>query len=287
MTPEELLARARRLTDPADATDPTDASGSGPNAPHGPGGSPSPSPAPVSYAGRRGILGIAGPPGAGKSTLAEYVAEALGPERAVLVPMDGFHLADVALRRLGRLDWKGAPDTFDAHGYAALLRRLREPRPGETVYAPGFDRELEQPLAGSIPVPPQIPLVITEGNYLLLDDAPWRPVRPLLDESWWVDLDPDLRVRRLIARHEQYGKEHEAAEHWVLRNDEQNAALVAPGREVADVVVEFASGDAPLPTGHGPPAHRDQPRAGPYADARSRPHDRSPGEPPEDGGRQR
>jgi len=237
MTPKELLARARRLADGSDATD----------------GGPGAGPADAGH--RRRILGIAGPPGAGKSTLAEHVVEALGPERAVLVPMDGFHLADVALRRLGRLDWKGAPDTFDAHGYAALLRRLREPRTGETVYAPGFDRELEQPLAGSIPVPPEVPLVVTEGNYLLLDDAPWRPVRALLDESWWVDVDPQLRVRRLIARHEQYGKAPEEAERWVLRNDEQNAALVAPGREVADVVVEFAPEDAPLPAGARPQAH--------------------------------
>ncbi|MGP3944199.1 MULTISPECIES: nucleoside/nucleotide kinase family protein [Streptomyces] len=188
-------------------------------------------------AGGRRLLGIAGPPGAGKTTLAEYLVDALGADRAVLVPMDGFHLADAELRRLGLLGRKGAPETFDPYGYTALLRRLRAPRAEEVVYAPGFDRELEQPVAGTIPVPPKIPLVITEGNYLLLDEAPWLPVRELLDETWWVDLDTEERVRRLIDRHERFGKPREVAERFVLTSDEANARLVAPGRAAADFVV--------------------------------------------------
>ncbi|QLH23317.1 nucleoside/nucleotide kinase family protein [Streptomyces sp. Rer75] len=207
MTPQQLLDRARRLAD----------------------------------SGRRRLLGIAGPPGAGKTTLAEYLVGALGPDRAVLVPMDGFHLADVELRRLGLLGRKGAPETFDPYGFTALLRRLKEPRPGEPVYAPGFERELEQPIAGSIPVAPDVPLVITEGNYLLLDDAPWRPVRALLDETWWVELDTEERVRRLIDRHERFGKEPAEAERWVLTTDEANARRVAPGREAADLVIGFTA----------------------------------------------
>ncbi|MEV4972575.1 nucleoside/nucleotide kinase family protein [Streptomyces scopuliridis] len=198
--------------------------------------------------GRRRILGIAGPPGAGKTTLAAHVAGELGADRAVLVPMDGFHLADTELRRLGLLGRKGAPETFDPYGYTALLRRLRAARAGETVYAPGFDRELEQPVAGTIPVPPEVPLVITEGNYLLLDDGPdgpWSEVRGLLDETWWVDLADEERVRRLIARHERFGKEPAEAERFVLESDEANARLVAPGRSAADLVVTFAAGGAP------------------------------------------
>ncbi|QKV93407.1 nucleoside/nucleotide kinase family protein [Streptomyces sp. NA02950] len=187
--------------------------------------------------GGRRLLGVAGPPGAGKTTLARYLVDALGAERAVLVPMDGFHLADAELRRLGLLDRKGAPETFDPYGYTALLRRLRTPRDGETVYAPGFDRELEQPLAGSVPVAPEVPLVITEGNYLLLGEEPWRPVRELLDETWWIELDGEERVRRLIDRHERFGKPRAEAERFVLGSDEANARRVAPGRTAADLVV--------------------------------------------------
>ncbi|MFI7010425.1 nucleoside/nucleotide kinase family protein [Streptomyces sp. NPDC050145] len=192
--------------------------------------------------GARRIIGIAGPPGAGKSTLAGAVVGALGGA-AVLVPMDGFHLADAELARLGRAERKGAPDTFDAYGYAALLARLRKPRAGETVYAPSFERDLEQPVAGALPVPPEVPLVVTEGNYLLLDEPPWPDeVRPLLDEVWWVAVDEATRVRRLIARHVEFGKEPDAARAWVLRSDEANARRVASGRSRADVIVDLDSG---------------------------------------------
>ncbi|MEW1635942.1 nucleoside/nucleotide kinase family protein [Streptomyces sp. NPDC093801] len=188
--------------------------------------------------GGRRLLGIAGPPGAGKSTLAARIAEALGPERAVVVPMDGFHLAQAVLERTGRADRKGAPDTFDAAGYVALLRRLRPPRQGPTVYAPAFDRRLEEPIAGSIPVAPDVPLVITEGNYLLHDAGEWASVRPLLDEAWYLDPAEPLRLDRLIARHVEHGKDPAHARAWVARSDEANARLVALGRHRADLVID-------------------------------------------------
>ncbi|MGW3718243.1 nucleoside/nucleotide kinase family protein [Streptomyces sp. NPDC005133] len=188
--------------------------------------------------GRRRILGIAGPPGAGKSTLAERLVDGLGG-LAVLVPMDGFHLAQAELGRLGRARRKGAPDTFDAAGYAALLRRLRTPGDQGPVYAPAFDRTLEEPIAGAIPVPPDIPLVVTEGNYLLHDDGPWAPVRRLLDEVWFLDLEPDVRVRRLVDRHVRFGKPRPYAERWVAESDETNARLVDRGRDRADLVVRL------------------------------------------------
>ena len=134
----------------------------------------------------RAVLGITGPPGAGKSTLAERLVTELAGDAAYL-PMDGFHLAHRVLAELGRVDRKGAPDTFDAAGYVAVLRRLRDPREGY-VYAPRFARDIEDSIAGAIPVGPSVPLVITEGNYLLLPDGPWAQVRPLLDEVWYLDL---------------------------------------------------------------------------------------------------
>ncbi|MFF1718168.1 nucleoside/nucleotide kinase family protein [Streptomyces sviceus] len=185
--------------------------------------------------GRRTVLGVAGAPGAGKTTLAEHLVRALngsGEPWVAHVPMDGFHLADVELDRLGLRDRKGAPETFDAAGYAALLRRLRE-ETDDVVYAPGFERVLEQPIAGAIPVLPTARLVVTEGNYLLV----WPGVRPQLDEVWFCELDEDERVRRLVARHEEFGKSHEEAVAWVRRSDQRNAELVAATRERADLVV--------------------------------------------------
>ncbi len=135
----------------------------------------------LSIAGQRRILGITGPPGAGKSTLSQRLAAALGPERAVLVGMDGFHISDAELRRTGLRDRKGAPNTFDRAGYAALLHRLRQK--AGTVYAPAFDRVLEDSIAAAVAVPATVPLVVTEGNYLLL----WPEIRPLLDQVMWMD----------------------------------------------------------------------------------------------------
>lgn len=177
-------------------------------------------------AGPRRLLGVVGPPGAGKSTLAALMAQALG-ERAQAVPMDGYHLAQVELERLGRAQRKGAPDTFDAAGYAALLRRLRQQGPDETVYAPDFRREIEEPVAGALPVFAATPLVITEGNYLLLDDDPaWAPVADLLDEVWYLDVPADLRLERLAARHMQFGRTREQALAWIAQTDEPNARRI-------------------------------------------------------------
>ena len=184
----------------------------------------------------RALLGIAGPPGAGKSTLAAALVAAL-PGRAVLVPMDGFHLADAELDRLGRRNRKGAPDTFDAAGYVHVLRRLRD-RTDEVVYVPEFVREQELAVAGALPVPREVPLVVTEGNYLLADDG-FAPVRGLLDATWFVEVDPCVRRSRLIARHVGHGRNPEQAQRWVTATDEPNAVLVEATRERADLVVRL------------------------------------------------
>jgi pantothenate kinase len=187
-------------------------------------------------AGGRRILGIAGAPGGGKSTLARQIADALGEDTARLVPMDGFHLAQAELERLGRADRKGAFDTFDAAGFVALLARLRTAREA-VVYAPEFHREIEEPIACAVPVPREVPLVVTEGNYLLLADGEWAGVRELLDEAWFVETDDDRRREWLIARHVAFGKEPSYARAWVMRSDERNAELVATTRDRADLVV--------------------------------------------------
>jgi pantothenate kinase len=184
----------------------------------------------LATAGGRRILGITGAPGAGKSTLAGRLVAALGPEQAVLVGMDGFHIADAELRRTGLRDRKGAPETFDRAGYAALLDRLR--REPETVYAPAFDRSLEDSIAAAVAVHPSVPLVVTEGNYLLL----WPEIRPLLDRVWYLDPPPQDRRAALIARHVAFGKTPAEAEFWVLNSDERNAESVGRNRHLADRV---------------------------------------------------
>lgn len=184
--------------------------------------------------GPRRLLGITGAPGAGKSTVAAEVVALVGP-RAVVVPMDGFHLAQTELERIGRADRKGAPDTFDADGLVALLARLRTP--GRTVYAPEYRRDLRNAVAGAIAVPSEVTLVVVEGNYLLLDDHGFGPVAGLLDESWFLALDDDVRLDRLVARHEAFGKSPQAARAWSHGPDESNARLVAATAVRADVVV--------------------------------------------------
>lgn len=191
--------------------------------------------------GGRAILGITGAPGSGKTTFALAIRAAVAalPGRAqavVHLPMDGYHLADVELDRLGRRDAKGAVDTFDGPGYLALLERVRRDGP-DVVYAPAFDRELEQPIAGSIPVLPAARLVITEGIHLLAPEYPWPLVQPLLDELWYVEVDPALRRQRLLDRHVRFGKTPEAAAAWIDAVDEPNAARLAAARDRADLVV--------------------------------------------------
>jgi len=186
---------------------------------------------------RRRILGIAGAPGAGKSTLAAQLVASLDG-RAVCVGLDGFHLADEELDRLGSRDRKGAPDTFDVHGYLALLQRLRsadEP----VVYAPRFDRHAEAAIAGAVPVPAAVPLVITEGNWLLDPAPPWDGVRALLDEAWFVTVPEEVRLARLVARHAAHGRSPEAATEWAHGSDQRNARRVATGAHRAELRIRL------------------------------------------------
>ena len=195
--------------------------------------------------GRRCVIGVVGSPGAGKSTLVEHLLPALrdrrpsgaGDDWVAHLPMDGFHLADAQLDRLGRRDRKGAPDTFDVRGYVATLRRVRDDV-GHPVYVPGFERDLEQPIAAALVVPAGSRLVVTEGNYLLHDAEGWAEAAPLLDECWYVDVSAEVRRERLVERHVQFGKTPEQARAWVAAVDEPNADLVAKGRTHADLVLD-------------------------------------------------
>jgi pantothenate kinase len=155
--------------------------------------------------------------------------------------MDGFHLLNETLVELGRRNRKGAPDTFDVEGYVALLRRLRTQSADSTEHAPLYDRARSAPIADALTVEGATRLVITEGNYLLYDQLGWEHVRPQLDEVWYVDTPDELRVPRLIARHQQFGKTPEEAHEWVMRSDEANARLVHATRAAADVLVMLDS----------------------------------------------
>lgn len=183
------------------------------------------------------VLGITGPPGTGKSTVAGMVAdllEARGVAVAGLAPMDGFHLSNTVLEDLGRSDRKGAPDTFDVWGYVALLGRVRSA--GRTVFAPDYRRDLHEPVAASSAVAPH-GVVITEGNYLGLDVEGWREARDLVDLLVHVETPATELLRRLVARQEAFGRDHVDAAHWVRTVDSANIDLVAAGRDRADVVI--------------------------------------------------
>ncbi len=188
--------------------------------------------------GQRRILGIAAPPGAGKSTLAQALQQHFGTAVQV-VPMDGFHLANSTLEHLGRRQRKGAADTFDAAGYVQLLQRIKAQRAGEVIYAPEFHRDIEEAVAGAIAVSPEVPLVVTEGNYLLLPQAPWGQVRPLLDEAWYLEVPDALRQARLLARHRAFGRSAAAAAEWVAATDEPNARQIARHRGRADLQIAW------------------------------------------------
>lgn len=191
------------------------------------------------HTGQRVLLGLAGPPGSGKSTLAVALQQAFAGVSQV-VPMDGFHLANSELQRLGRSGRKGAPDTFDSAGYAALLRRLRQQSATETIYAPEFRRDIEEAIAGALPILPSTSLIITEGNYLLLGSDGWQAVAGLLDEVWYVDVDNSLRLSRLQQRHQQFGRTPADAQAWIEAVDEPNARLIAATRASASAVFSWA-----------------------------------------------
>lgn len=221
----------------------------------------------AAHPGQRLVVGIVGPPGAGKSTIAEAVVARLNADvrpRAALLPMDGFHLPQARLVELGRRERMGAPDTFDVDGFLATLAALRAggamgaggaagsadaanatvtatatATATATVLAPGFDRTIEEAVPGAISIGPDRSIVVVEGNYLLLDQHGWEAARPHLDVSVFVRLARDIRLKRLIDRHVRFGKSPQAARDWALGPDEANARIIDATAERADHIVEL------------------------------------------------
>ena len=186
----------------------------------------------------RVMIGLVGKPGAGKSTLSSYLLKKLPKDTTALVPMDGYHLSNAQLALLGRRDRKGAPDTFDSYGYADLLQRIKENH-NQDIYFPIFHREIEESIAAEGVIHPDTSLVLTEGNYLLLGDAGWNRVAPTLTECWFVDVDDDRRMARLVARHIKFGKSSEEAHAWAHGTDQHNADLIESTKMKADVIVHL------------------------------------------------
>lgn len=182
------------------------------------------------------IIGIIGKPGAGKSRLSNFLIENLPSESTSLVPMDGFHLSNKVLKNLGRSDRKGAPDTFDSAGYAALLNRIKQDVNSD-IYFPIFHREIEESIAAEGVVTSKTKLVITEGNYLLHDEDGWAEVVNHLNESWYVEVKDELRLDRLVNRHHFFGKDKKAAFDWAHGTDERNAQLVEKTKSLANLIV--------------------------------------------------
>ncbi len=192
----------------------------------------------LNSSGNRILIGIVGKPGAGKSTLSAYLLRELQSNEITVVPMDGYHLSNAVLRQLGRAERKGAPDTFDAAGFAALLKRIRSDNSAD-IYYPIFDRSFEESIAAQGVVTTETKVVIVEGNYLLHDKGDWKEVAGLLDEIWFIDVDDEIRLQRLIARHIAFGKTPAEAEAWSRGSDEVNAKIIEQTRSRADAVIHL------------------------------------------------
>lgn len=184
----------------------------------------------------RFILGVIGKPGVGKSTFTQFLNEHVASEFLSILPMDGFHMSNEKLIELGRRDRKGAPDTFDVDDFAQSLALVKAGH-GSAIRFPIFEREIEASIPDAGLIPAQAKLVVVEGNYLLHDDFGWEKIGNYLDESWFLDVDDELRMQRLIARHIQFGKTPDAANEWSRGTDEVNARLIEQSRSRATFTV--------------------------------------------------
>lgn len=186
----------------------------------------------------RQFVGIAGAPGSGKSTTVDRICETLEgayPGQVAILPMDGFHYDDAVLHDMGRRPWKGAPDTFDVGGLVSVLKRLKDP--SETrVAVPVFDRDLEISRGSARIIPDDVKLILVEGNYVLLDRAPWDALADMFDLTVMIDVPEDELRRRLRARWEHFGLTEDQIAHKLDGNDLPNGRDVIQGSRPADII---------------------------------------------------
>ncbi len=189
-------------------------------------------------AGRRRVLiAVAGAPGSGKSTLAERAVDLIneaGAASAALFPMDGYHYDDVVLETMGRRPFKGAIDTFDAHGLRHMLQRLKA-NEDDMIAVPVFDRALEIARAGGRLIPKSVDIIVCEGNYLLANQMPWDRLKPLFDFTIFVDVDIDDLRSRLRARWQGFGLNEEQTARKVEENDLPNGMFIVSGSAEPDL----------------------------------------------------
>jgi pantothenate kinase len=184
------------------------------------------------------ILGIVGKPGSGKSSLVKKISKKYRGASLAIVPMDGYHLSNEVLKKLKLRDRKGAPETFDALGFTALLKRIKT-QLGVDIYYPIFHREIEESIANEGVVQSGTKLIVVEGNYLLHNKHEWHGVAPLLDESWFVYINEGKRIHRLVARHVKFGKSVEEAQAWARGTDQINADLIGESMKRAEFIVNL------------------------------------------------
>ena len=192
----------------------------------------------VAQPGRR-VLGIAGGPGVGKSTMAQRLVAALG-DVAAYVPMDGFHMKHAKLAALGTAIDKGMPHTFEGAAFVDFLARLKAAT--GPVSGPGYSRKIEDVVADAFTVPATTKLLVVEGNYLLLATAPWWQVKPLLDRAVYLEIAPELVRMRLMKRHAEEGLfTEERNRAHIERVDMPNYDLVRRSRRRADIAIDLVT----------------------------------------------
>ena len=189
--------------------------------------------------GTRSLIGIVGKPGAGKSTVVEQIEKRYQPNEVSIIPMDGFHLSNEELIALGRRERKGAPDTFDVKGFTSLLKEVKLNHQADHKF-PIFHREIEASIEDEGLIPKESKVVVIEGNYLFSTEHNWDGVFPLLDHTWFIEIDDEVRIERLIARHIRYGKTPAEAENWSRGSDETNARFIELTAQRASNIIKLA-----------------------------------------------